>query len=112
MTEFGRSLPDRLVIENIGIMLTDVAKFLHKALIIASITIRHIYMETLQNSPNFRSDPNIKLKFSIIHFGSSIYYKAKADFQRKSPKLKYCVALCYPIPQSFPMLLYMPSVRT
>ena len=49
MTEFGRSLPDRLVIENIGTMLTDVAKFLHKALIIVSITIMHIYIETLQN---------------------------------------------------------------
>ena len=49
MTEFGISLPDGLVIENIGIMLTDVAKFLHKALMIASITIRHIYIETLQN---------------------------------------------------------------
>ena len=49
MTEFGRRLLDRLVIENIGIILTDVAEFLHKALIIASITIRHIYIETLQN---------------------------------------------------------------
>ena len=34
MIEFGKSLLDRLFIENIGIMLTDVAKFLHKALII------------------------------------------------------------------------------
>ena len=40
MTEFGRSLPDRLVIENIGIMLTDVAKFLHKALIIIPLVRR------------------------------------------------------------------------
>ena len=79
MTEFGISLPDGLVIENIGIMLTDMTKFLHynyKA---------YLHWNTPErfNGPNFRFDPNIKLKFSVIHFGSSIYYKAKADFQMK-----------------------------
>ena len=49
MIEFGKSLLDRLVIENIGIMLTDVAKFLHKALIVASVAMGHIYIATLQN---------------------------------------------------------------
>ena len=33
VTEFGKSFPDRRVIENIGIMLTDMTKFLHKSLI-------------------------------------------------------------------------------